>query len=321
MSTDGSYDNRHRAFLQALFGRQTITFEDSKPLISAIESAHSPERPTLPEDVSQDVLEDYIDRVNDAISPFDLEIRNTLHQTQRTRIYALVNTTSDALTQMATVHSADEIAYVKRVLDAMFETHNTQRAEIMATTGMQALELAKLPHDRRESNALTQAAQNAALTKSQAENMLESMVAEGWFELSQRGYYSLTPRALMELKDWLVRTYNDQAAESDEEDDEPPRMRLKFCEACRDIVTVGQRCPSAPCNARLHDDCVGKIFRAQHGQQTCPSCKTDWKDVGFVGERAARSGRTSTVGADRRRSTVNHNHVESGRDDDDESDD
>jgi hypothetical protein len=316
MSAAGSYDDRHRAFLQALFGRQTITFEDSKPLISAIESAHTPDRPTLPEDVTQDALEEYIDRVNDAISPFDFEIRNTLHQTNRTRIYALVNTTSDALTQMATVHSADEIAYVKRVLDAMFETYNNSRAELMATTGMQALEMARPPHDRRESNAQAQTTQSAALTKSQAENMLESMVAEGWFELSERGYYSLTPRALMELKDWLVRTYNDPAADSDDEDDELPRPRIKFCEACRDIVTIGQRCPKAACNARLHDDCVGKIFRAQHGRQTCPVCKTDWKDAGIVGERAARSGRTSTSGAGSRRSVANQSHIGSNGDGD-----
>jgi hypothetical protein len=316
MSVAGSYDNRHRAFLQALFGRQTITFEESKPLISAIESAHDPDRPTLPEDVSLDTLEEYIGRVNDAISPFDFEIRNTLHQTSRIRVYALVNTTSDALTQMATVHAADEIAYVKRVLDAMFETYNSTRAEIMATTSMQALELARPPHDRRESNAQTQTTQNAALTKSQAENMLESMVAEGWFELSERGYYSLTPRALMELKDWLVRTYDDPAADSDDEDDEPPRPSIKFCEACRDIVTSGQRCPKVSCNARLHDDCVGKIFRAQHGRQTCPICKSDWNEAGFVGERAARNGRTSTSGAGSRRSAANQSRVGSSRESD-----
>jgi hypothetical protein len=45
-----------------------------------------------------------------AISPFDLEIRSTYHQVSRTRTYALVNTTSDPITQLATTHSPDALA-------------------------------------------------------------------------------------------------------------------------------------------------------------------------------------------------------------------
>lgn len=301
-----SYGNRQRAFLQALLARQAITLEEAKPLIAAIETANAPERPMLSEDVSQDVLEDYIERVNNAVSQYDFEIRSTLHQIDRQRVYALVNTTSDALTQMATLHTADEIAYVKRVLDAIFETYNTRRAEVMAITSMQALEVAKLPSDRRESIAQTQgtqASQAAGLTKSQAQNVLASLVAQGWFELSPRGYYTLSPRALMELRDWLFRTYNDSAQDSDDEDQETA-PRIKNCDACRDIVTVGQRCPDLSCNARLHNDCVGKIFRAQHGQQKCPRCKIEWKDAPPVGEKAARASASTARSSDVRRSSA-----------------
>ena len=152
------YNDTHRAFLQALLARQTITLPEAKPLLAAIQSAQSPDRPTLPEDVSQEDFENYIHTLNSQISPFDLEIRSTLHQTTRERIYALVNTTSDALTQMATVHSADDIAFVKRVLDGMFETYNTPRAAIMAVTSMPALKLAKAPlsDERRRESTQTQ---------------------------------------------------------------------------------------------------------------------------------------------------------------------
>merc|ERR1711967_153296 len=141
---DGHYNNTHRAFLQALLARQTITLADAKPLLASIQTAHTPDRPTLPEDVSN-----YVHTLNDSLSPFDMEIRSTLHQQTKDRIYALVNTTSDALTQMSTSFKAEEIAFVKRVLDAMFETYNTPRAEIMAITSMQALKLAKAPAEER----------------------------------------------------------------------------------------------------------------------------------------------------------------------------
>jgi non-structural maintenance of chromosomes element 1 len=160
-------------------------------------------------------------------------------------VYALVNTTSDPLTQLATTYTVDEIAFVKRLLDAMFETHNTRRAEAMVVSSIQAMQLAKATSDgRREStnasaNATATASTSAtnqgaaqSLTMSQAESMLARLVDEGWFEKSGKGFYSLSPRGLMELRGWLVDTYND-------EDDEGHRARrIKFCAACKDIITV-----------------------------------------------------------------------------------
>ena len=290
---DVDYGNTHRAFLQALLARQTITYEHAKPLLAAIQTAATPNRPTLPEDVSQEDFDNHVDTLNNTISPFDLEIRSTLHQNSKERIYALVNTTSDALTQMATIHTADEIAFVKRVLDAMFDTYNTQRAEVMAVTSMQALKLAKPSNEtnRRESGTQAQTSQTG-LTMTQAEKVMANLVAEGWFELSARGFYTLSPRALMELRGWLMDMYNDQA--DDEDDDDEPHEKIKFCQACKEIVTMGQRCPNMVCEARLHNHCVRNMFRAQGGNEQCPVCKTAWVNPPPVGEKAAKDKRRST---------------------------
>lgn len=295
---DTSYGNTHRAFLQALLARQTITFEEAKPLLASILSAAQPGRPTLPGDITQADFDNYIYTINAQISPFDFEVRSLQHQISKERIHALVNTTSDALTQMATIHSADEIAFVKRVLDAMFETYNTPRAEIMAVTSMQALKLAKPPNDgaRRESG--TQAtSQNAGLTLAQAEKMLEDMVSEGWFELSQSGFYRLSPRALMELREWLPDMYN---YEDDEEDEEEQHVKIKKCR-CGEIVTVGERCPKLACEVRVHNHCKAGMFRIVRAEQ-CPTCKTAWVAAPPVGEKAARGGRSSNMNGAGRRS-------------------
>lgn len=306
------YGNTHRAFLQAFLARQATTYEEAKPILAAIQTAATPDRPTQPEDVSQADFENYIHALNDQLSPFDLEIRSTRHQTSKELIYALVNTTSDALTQLATTHSADEIAFVKRVLDVMFDSNNTPGAEIMAVTSMQALKCAKPPNEasrRTLGNTQSQASQSS-LTMAQAEKVLANLVSEGWFELSSRGFYTLTPRALMELRDWLIDTYNDQASGSEEEED--PHDKIKFCQACKEIVTVGQRCPNLVCQARLHSGCVRNMFRAQGNNEECPICKTAWVDVPPVGEKAAKAskggrGRSSAanpgVGSGRRRSS------------------
>ncbi|KAK0267259.1 hypothetical protein LTR35_016432 [Friedmanniomyces endolithicus] len=291
---DPAYDNTHRAFLQSLLARQTITFAEAKPILAAIQTVQTPNRPTLPEDVSQADFEYYVDALNTHISAYDFEIRSTHHQVSKERIYALVNTTSDALTQMATVHTPDEIAFVKRVLDAMFETYNTQVAEVMAVTSMQALKCARPPHgeqQRRDSGNQTQVtASSAALTGSQAQSVLESIVQEGWFELSAKGYHSLSPRALMELRGWLVETYNDQGGEDSDEEEDDEHVKIKFCAACREIVTVGQRCTDLGCGARVHNHCTRNLWRSQGGKEECPTCKKAWTEAPAVGEKAARQG-------------------------------
>lgn len=316
-----AYNNTHRAFLQALLATQTITYTTAKPLLAAIQTAQSPERPTLPEDISQNDFETYVDLLNTHISPFDLEIRSTLHQSTKERLYALVNTTSDALTQMSTTHSPDELSFVRRVLDAMFETYNTPRAEIMAIKPMQAMKLARPTGEerRRESQATqTQQARDAGLTQAQAEKVMETLNEEGWLELSAKGFYSLSPRALMELRGWLVEMYNDQDA-TDEDDEEDGHVRIKFCAACKEIVTVGQRCSDTNCQARLHNHCVRNLFRAQQGRENCPSCKKAWKNPLPVGEKAAGEQREGSNGTRRQSNGARRNEPEEEDSDDAES--
>ena len=159
----------------------------------------------------------------------------------RSRIYALINTTSDPITQLATVHTPDEISYLKRVLDAMFETYNTSRHEVMAVASMQALKLHKPPaEDRRQTQdgVETQGSAGQGLTMGQAEKLLKSLVEEGWFEKSAKGYYSLSPRALMELRGWLMEAYND--VDEEDEEDGAASKKIKQCLACKDIITTAR---------------------------------------------------------------------------------
>lgn len=205
----------------------------------ALTNAVTEGRETLPGDITEEDFQSYVSAANTAISPFDLEIRSTYHQVSRTRTYALVNTTSDPITQLATTHSPDELAFLKRILDAMFETYNTRRHEIMAITSTQAVQLHKAPSDgnRRETQngSTTQGSTGQGLSMVQAEKVLKGLVEEGWFEKSRKGFYTLSPRGLMELRGWLIETYND-VGDEDEEDESVPK--IKTCFACKEIITV-----------------------------------------------------------------------------------
>ncbi|KAJ5151718.1 hypothetical protein N7492_010013 [Penicillium capsulatum] len=300
METDG-YNDGNRAFIQAFMGHSFMTFEETQPVLAAIISAQAgstENRSVDPDDITQEHLAAFISAANSAVSRFDLEIRSSLHQTPKNpdsdapdtapaRVYALVNTISDPLTQLATTYTADEIAFVKRILDFMFSTNNTRLCEGMVILSTQAIQLGRASsgdaNRRRSGNAESQQTQGGvanSLNMKQAEAMLQQLLEEGWLEKSRKGYYSLTPRALMELRGWLVSTYNDAITPN----------RIKFCNACGDIMTAGQRCGERDCKGRLHDHCIRNFFRVQQAEQ-CPVCKREWPGDCFVGERAVTSNR------------------------------
>lgn len=103
------------------------------------------------------------------------------------------------------------------------------------------MQLAKASSDaaRRESglqNGQSQGTVAQSLSMTQAETVMKRLVEEGWLEKSRRGFYSLSPRALMELRGWLVATYNEDSDEGRGRND-----KIKFCAACKDIITVVSR--------------------------------------------------------------------------------
>ncbi|MCJ1308776.1 hypothetical protein MMC25_002431 [Agyrium rufum] len=290
----GSYTDAHRAFLQAFISNSTMTLEEAQPILAKILSVHE-NREVLPADINEPLLQSLITTLNSSISPFDLEIRPHHHQSTRQKIWVLVNTASNPIVQLATTLTPDEIAFVKRVLDAMFVTNNSYRGgrEIMAVTSIEALGLAKGDSSsssssrRRESGAGTQSQAVGTvqgLTMVQAEKVLGVLVDEGWFEKSRKGYFSLSPRGLMELRGWLLDMYNDDEDEDSEGSEEEGGggeganragraqvLRIKFCYACREMITTN-------------------LFRVQKNRR-CPMCKNDWTGQDFVGERAATAGR------------------------------
>lgn len=121
----------------------------------------------------------------------------------------------------------------------MFDTNNTRLCEGMVISAIHAIQMAKVSsgdaNRRQSTNADTQQAPGGtaqSLSMTQAEAMMKKLVEEGWLEKSRKGNFSLSPRALMELRGWLRETYN-------YENGEGRRVhKIKNCAACKDIITV-----------------------------------------------------------------------------------
>ncbi|PWW75447.1 hypothetical protein C7212DRAFT_352345 [Tuber magnatum] len=279
--------------------RRIMKIDDIKVLLADILSTNDTEHEISIEDINERIVSSYISKANDMIHDFDLEIKIMLDQKDRSKTYALINTTSDELVQLATTHNADEIAFFKRVLDAIFETNNTRDAEVLAVHDFAAVRLHKNPQQGGASQATQGSASQSTsgLTMVGAEAALGSFVDEGWLECSNAGFYSLTSRALLELGPYLLQAYNTPTDEDDEhEHDGSPTNgiieRIKTCHACREIVTIGLRCTDKYCKLRLHTPCAEGIFRPNRTPE-CPHCKKGWNGGLPVGEEADRGQRRS----------------------------
>lgn len=281
-----NWTNVHRAFLQALMSRGSLTLEEARPILSTIHNAEQRNgtHGAGIDGIGLHDMEAIVGMIREAISPLDYDIKKHRHQTTKEDVWAFININSDLSTQLATTHTADEMSFIKRLLDAIFDTYNTPRIELMSVTGDQARKLSR-PLRNRSSLAgdgepvTSQAATDKGLKHSEVDALMTSLTEEGWLEKSPAGFYSPAPRALLELWSWMIDSYNDPDADANE------WQRIKHCEACKDVVTVGQRCSNLDCNVRLHDICQEAFWRSRRDKQ-CPRCDTLWEGKYLVGERA-----------------------------------
>ena len=131
-----------------------------------------------------------------------------------------MNTTSDSFSQLATSHSPSEIAYLRVLLAAMFDSANSLHEEVFAIRSTEATNLTS--------------SQGVGLTKTAGESVIDKLIREGWLEKSRAGFISLSERGLLELKGYLMETFNDIEGDGDS----GLRVdRIRTCHACQEIIT------------------------------------------------------------------------------------
>jgi len=322
------YNDGHRLFLQSIMAHGSITFSQAQTIAARISSSLGTVQ--TPEETPLEAIEHIVNTVGRAIALHDYQIRTSIDQRTGERVWAWVNTQSDPATQMATTLTPDELSFVKRVLDAIFDTYNSQRMEKMCVTKAEVLKLSHPPRNRPRpsSDAASSGADPAALAQQMApsadkglrhsdvERVIRDLISGGWFEQSKEKFLTLSPRGLMELQNWLFASYNDPDVA------EGGWQRIKKCEQCKEIVSWGQRCSVWTCIVRLHDGCADKLWQARRNH-TCPRCNTEWSGDKFVGERAITSSRIYRDAKDRRATmdTVARDIFNAATRDDNEEDD
>ncbi|KAJ7740672.1 Nse1 non-SMC component of SMC5-6 complex-domain-containing protein [Mycena maculata] len=281
-----------RLFLQAVLSRgvlslklaQTLWVKSKVAVMAAdnnLEIAHAGTR---------DEWDAFVKRLNESLDNLDLEFKQFQEETTGRDMYAIVNRKDDAIAQMATDYTAGEIAFFKAMVEQiMLAPHRS-----FSITSLAALR--EVSHLKPKSN----------MSKTQAEVVLASFVAQGWLMKSKRGRYSLSTRALLELMPYLKSTYPDEIATE--------------CIICFEVVTKGVICPAAKCQVCMHYHCFSKYIRTR--RRECPTCNTEWpgdqERMNPIGEGAARDG---DDGRRRVRKTTENEEGDDMDEDEDEDED
>ncbi|KAG0705886.1 Nse1 non-SMC component of SMC5-6 complex-domain-containing protein [Suillus ampliporus] len=282
-----SSNDVQRLFLQGVFSRSILSFKHAQVLWEKCIDAVKAADPTVDIRFS-DKREDwdrFVININNSLNCLDLEFRHLTDEQTGREMYAMVNSKDDEIAQMATDYAPVDIAYFRAVVEQiMLAPH-----EAYSVSSLVAL---------REVNSL-----KTNMTKTQAEIVLGSFVANGWLLKSRRGRYSLSTRTLLELLPYLKNAYPEECLE---------------CVICYEIVTRGVACSTPNCKARLHYHCCKK-YRSRNAK--CPACSQDWpqdpKNMTPVGEEAIKDGQDEGRRV-QRKSTTNSSDEEEDEEDDDE---
>lgn len=262
---DFIYTNVERALLQYIISVGSAREE-------SLTSVHTKLKQTDDEDLAlidglkERRLDETIEKINDKLHLLGYEIAKAKSQETQEINYVFINTIADAPAKISTTHSPKEIEVIKKIIEKIIVECEDESFVITS------------------SEALKICSRSAQLSASEGEHLLRELVNEGWLNRSNKGRYSLSIRALTELKRTLIDKYGIRSRTS-------PEGHVTLCTGCNEIVTSGVRCFSDSCFIKFHSECQGHYFRAKGTKCPNDECTVDWAEDGPrpVGEKRLRS--------------------------------
>ncbi|KAI8982628.1 Nse1 non-SMC component of SMC5-6 complex-domain-containing protein [Pilobolus umbonatus] len=227
-----SFNDSHRVFIQSMLTKVSLPQTEATKLYASIsELTKVPE-----EDFTQFVAD-----INRELELLDYSIRTSYHEQDGTAYLTMINLKQDQLTEIATHYSPLELTYCNELFEAIV----TADQDDFAISHMDALRLGK-------------GMKPVGLSQKETQELLDSLVKDGWIGEEDKGVYYLETRALAELQGYFREQYGDI---------------IKECTICLDIITMGEKCTH--CEVRIHSHCASSHFR-ETSQPVCPQCGKAW---------------------------------------------
>lgn len=265
MSDSFIYTDVEKALLQYIISVGSVREESLAAIYGKLKACEN-ERLAFIEGFTERRLDATIEQINDRLHLLGYEVTKTKSQDTQEINYVFVNTINDTPSKISTTHSPKEIEVIKKIIETIIVESEEESFVITS------------------SDALKICSRTAQLGPSDSERLLRELVNEGWLNRSHKGRYSLSIKALAELKRTLIDKYGLRSKDSLE-------GRITLCTGCNEIVTNGVGCFEEGCYVKFHSECQGLYFRAKGTQCPNEDCPVDWaKDTPrAVGEKRLRS--------------------------------
>jgi len=189
---------------------------------------------------------DFILPVQHALRPFDLNLVRRKFAGSDEHVWGVVNLNGDAIAQLATSYTADDVHCYKRILRALSEEPRHQKYQ---------MDLALLIQRGGGEHQGSQPAAPSKYTASKAEALLNSFVQDNWLHrLEINGKIMLGPKAILELKTFLLE-----------------ERLFSLCTFCKEFIILGH---TFSCSGNVEGKCQ-TVLHEQCGQtlRSCPTCK------------------------------------------------
>lgn len=200
-------------------------------------------------------LRDFIAAINVELEGFGFKIDSIRDQESGVLHYIYVNTRLDEQIQGCTPYSAPELDAIKQLID------NIINASDFAFS---------VPYV----NSKQQIAAVLRSKASAAEFFLRRIHDDGWFETRQ-GRLVLSTTAMADLREYLRDRFGVFC-------DQDTLGTLLQCHVCKEIVTLGCKCPTSDCPLAYHNKCFRLYSR---DKDTCPNenCHAALSEMHSVG--------------------------------------
>lgn len=225
------YGDAHRLLLQVFISKHLLSDKDAQMVYQKIGQR-------LQLDLPDTGFSNFINLINDKLSPFFMQIRAGRGEDDGIKYWALVNTTEDEASKFATNFTAQEIEYIKKVIEAI----------VLSDGSASSTELINLSTDVSKT-----------LTVKAAEELLLRLKSSNWLT-DKKGMISLGPRAVIELGQYLEGKFKDNIGD---------------CQMCHTVVIMGDVCEH--CSVKIHKYCAATKFQGLDAdRRVCPACKGNW---------------------------------------------
>ncbi|KAF7815474.1 non-structural maintenance of chromosomes element 1-like protein [Senna tora] len=291
---------RHQAIIQALLSRGPLKEKDFHSMFNGL-TGKNPGN-------DQQAFQDYLLKINKALSYVHLELRGCMNQYDGQLYYGVVNTVSDEQSKLGTKYTVPQIAFYKAIIEAIVQDATAQGV----VSNMDALNFKLDSQVTVASCSQSQAGHRdvpSALkyfTISQKEKTLDQLVQDKWLNLTD-GNITLGVKSFLDLRSWFRN--ND----------------VPSCHVCNEAGIKADLCQNEACTVRIHHYCLKQLFSKRKSEKVCPSCGTQWKYTVPKAEailtdddnepRASQPATGSTGRKRRTIRTVDENVVESSNQD------